>query len=403
MDINRIRQDFPSLQQKFNGKPVVYFDNACMTLRTVQVVEAMNEYYYKYPACHGRSVHKFSQLATEKYEEAREKLQHFIGARKKQEIVFTRNTTEGLNLVANSLDFKKGDKVLTTDKEHNSNLLPWQFLAKERGIKHEIFFTGENGEFDLKKFEEQVKDVKLVSMVYSSNLDGTTIPAEQVIKIAHRSGALVMLDGAQSVPHKEIDVHKLGIDFIAFSTHKMLGPSGFGVLYGKYELLEKLSPFLVGGDTVENTTYDSCVMMKPPEKFEAGLQNYAGAIGAGAAAEYIEKIGKKIIEKHELELNKIITDGLSEIEKVKILGPQEPEKRGGIVSMLVEGMDVHELAIILDETQNIMVRSGRHCVHSWFNAHKIDGSLRASFYLYNTEKEAELFVETLKQIIKQLG
>lgn len=401
MDVENSRKDFSSLQQKINGKPVIYFDNACMSLRPKQVIEAMDEYYEKYPGCAGRSTHKFGIRVTEEYSKSREAIAKFIRAKKSEEIVFTRNTTEGLNLVANSLGLKKGDIVLTTDREHNSNLLPWQILSKKIGIRHKIIPSKEDMTFDLEIFEKMMsKNVKLVSIVHTSNLDGYTTPVEEVIKTSHDYGALVMLDGAQSVPHKQIDVKILDVDFLAFSGHKMLGPSGTGVLYGKYHLLEKLNPFLVGGDTVQTSTYNSHVLLKPPEKFEAGLQNYAGAIGLAAAAKYLEKIGREKIEKHEIELNKFITKEMKNFPEIGIIGPQSPELRSGIISFNIKGIGYHDVAIMLDEMANIMVRSGQHCMHSWFNAHKIEGSVRASLYLYNTLEETQIFIENLKNIIK---
>ncbi len=402
MDVEKIRADFPVLQTKLKGKPIIYFDNACMALRPTQVIEAMNEYYYKYPGCAGRSIHKIGNMVTEAYEHARKRMAKFIGTKSDKEIIFTRNTTEGLNLVANAFDFSSGDVVLTSDREHNSNLLPWQLLAKRKGIKHEIIFSAEDMTFDLGEFERKVKDIgdkmKLVSIVHTSNLDGYTIPIKEVIEIAHAAGALVMVDGAQSVPHKNIDVRKLDADFLAFSGHKMMGPSGIGVLYGKYDLLDKLQPFIIGGDTVKDTTYDSCIMLNPPEKFEAGLQNYASAMGMAAAADYLEKIGRKNVTAHEARLNEIITDGIKDIKGLGIIGPADSKLRGGIISFNIKGMFPHDIAIMLDDTANIMIRSGAHCVHSWFNARGIRGSARASLYLYNTKEEAETFIEKLKEI-----
>lgn len=402
MDVEKIRADFPVLQQKLKGKPIVYFDNACMALRPRQVVEAMNEYYFKYPGCAGRSMHKIGEMVTENYEAARKRMAKFIGAKDDKEIIFTRNTTESLNLVANAFDFKSGDVVVTSDREHNSNLLPWQLLAKRKGIKHEIVFSAQDMTFDLGEFERKVQSVgeklKLVSIVHTSNLDGYSLPVKEIIDIVHGAGALVMLDGAQSVPHKEIDVRKLDVDFLAFSGHKMMGPSGIGVLYGKYSLLEKLQPFLIGGDTVKDTTYDTHVMLNPPEKFEAGLQDYAGAMGMAAAADYLDKIGRTNVASHETKLNEIITEGIKDIKGLGIIGPADPKLRGGIVSFNIKGMFPHDIAIMLDDVANIMIRSGAHCVHSWFNAHAIRGSARASFYLYNTKEEAELFIEKLKEI-----
>jgi cysteine desulfurase/selenocysteine lyase len=405
MDIQKIRRDFPALSKKWNDKYPIYFDNACMTLKPIQVINAMDEYYNEYPVCGGRSIHKMAKKVDEKVTQAREKFQRFLVASCPEEIVFTRNTTEGLNLVANSLDFKKGDIVLTTDREHNSNLVPWQVQAQKRGIKHKIVYSNADNTFDLPAFEEifyKNKNVRLVSMVHTANLDGYTIPAKEIIKIAHDHGALVMLDGAQSAPHKSVDVKALDADFFVLSVHKMAGPTGMGVLYGKHHLLEEIAPFIVGGDTVSDTTYDGAKYLPPPEKFEAGLQNYAGIIGSGEAVDYISSVGLSNIEEHEKRINTIITKGIKDLSGLKIIGPQEPSKRGGIISFTVElpkGGDAHDIALVLDETENIEVRSGAFCVHSWFNYRKCEAAVRASLYMYNTEDEAKKFIDTLGKTI----
>lgn len=401
MDLEKIRKDFPLLQKTINGKPIVYFDNACSSLRPLSVIEAMDEYYRNYPACGGRSMHKLGEIVTSKIDETRKILAKFIGAKRKEEVIFTRNTTEGINLVAHSLGLKRGDVVLTTDKEHNSNLIPWQIISEKEGIIHKIVPSKKDNTFDLEAFEEMMSEkIKLVSMVCTSNLDGVSVPAREIIKIAHRFGAKVMLDAAQTAPHQEIDVSKLDVDFLAFSGHKMLGPSGTGVLYGKYHLLEALEPFLVGGDTVEFSTYENHKLLPPPEKFEAGLQDYAGIIGLGQAVKYLEQIGFENIVKHELELNKFITDQIIKIPKLKIIGPLDPALRGGIISFYIDGVDPHQITLILDETANILLRSGQHCVHSWFNSRQIKGSARVSLYFYNTMDEAEIFVEALTKLVK---
>lgn len=408
MDVEKIRDDFPILQEKMNGKPIIYFDNACMALRPRQVVDAMNEYYYKYPGCAGRSIHKIGNKVTEKFEEARERMAKFINAKDHREVIWTRNTTEGMNLVAHSLDFKEGDVVITTDREHNSNLIPWQMLAKAKGIRHEIVFSNPDGTFNLEEFERKVEDVgdalKAVSVVHTSNLDGYTVPLADIIKITHDAGALSIVDGAQSIPHQRVDVRKLDMDFLAFSGHKMMGPSGIGVFYGKYDLLDKMEPFLTGGDTVQNSTYDSCIMLKPPEKYEAGLQNYASAIGLAAAADYLENVGLDNVGKHEKELNSIITEGIKDIKGLSILGPADPAMRSGIISFNIESMHPHDIAMMMDDIANIMMRSGAHCVHSWFNNNAMkNGSARASLYLYNTKDEAETFIEKLKEVATLVG
>lgn len=403
MDLQKIREDFPLLRIKIKNKPIIYLDNACQTLRPRSVIKAINDYYQKYSTCGERGIYKLGELVTEKCEETRKIIAQFIKARKKEEIIFTRNTTEGINLIAHSLDLKGGDIILTTDKEHNSNLIPWQILSQKKGIIHKIVPSKKDNTFDIEAFKKMMNEkVKLVSMVYTSNLDGVTIPAPDIIKIAHEYGAKVLLDAAQTVPHQEINVSELDVDFLAFSGHKMLGPSGTGILYGKYHLLEKLEPFLVGGDTIEYSTYQDHKLLPPPKKFEAGLQNYAGIIGLGEAVKYLKQIGLKNIKKHESELNKFITEEITKIPQIKIIGPEDAVLRGGIVSFYIEGVDSHQVALILDESNNIMVRSGQHCVHSWFSAHGIKNSVRISLYFYNTFQETQILIENLNKIVKLL-
>jgi len=326
MNVGKIREDFTVLNAE-RKKPLIYMDSACMALKPRQVVEAMNSYYNEYPACAGRSVHRLGKAATEAYSRARERIARFIHA-KPEEIIFTRNTTEGINLVARALSLGRGDIVLGTDKEHNSNLLPWLLMAKEKGIKHIAAESNADNTFNMENFELALaKKPKLVAMVHTSNLDGVTIPAHDVVKRAHDARALVLLDAAQSVPHMPIDVRKLDADFLAFSGHKMLGPTGTGVLYIRRSLADKLGQFMIGGETVVNSTYDSYELEKPPARFEAGLQNYAGAIGLAAAAEYLERIGTENIHKHETELNKKLTESISDINGVNIIGPAAELRR----------------------------------------------------------------------------
>ncbi|HBH46192.1 MAG: hypothetical protein A2445_00705 [Candidatus Jacksonbacteria bacterium RIFOXYC2_FULL_44_29] len=401
LNYEKIKNDFPLLNKQAQKKPIVYFDSACMSLKPKQVIEAMNEYYFYFPACSGRSSHRLGELVTKKIKEARQIVANFINA-DEQEVIFTRNTTEAVNLLANSLDLKNEDLVLTTDKEHNSNLIPWQMLIKKKGIRHEIVKSKNDGTFDFEKYKELVKTSRLVSMVHTSNLDGTTIPAKEIIKTAHENGVLVFLDAAQSAPHIKIDVKDLDVDFLAFSGHKMLGPTGTGVFYGKYNLLEKFEPFMVGGDTVEYSTYTDHKMLKAPEKFEAGLQDYAGIIGLGEAVNYLEAIGFDNIREQELELNRYITEEISKFPKIKIIGPTNPALRSGIISFYIDDMDMHQVALMLDEMSSVMIRSGQHCVHSWFNDKKIKNSARVSLYFYNTMEEAEEFISGLNKIIKIL-
>jgi cysteine desulfurase/selenocysteine lyase len=403
MDLKKIRQDFPILQEGPGHKSIVYLDTACQSLRPMPVIDALNQYYLKMSACSGRSMHQLAAEVTRQCDQARTAVAKFLGAGKKEEIIFTRNTTEGINLVANSFELKPGDVVLLGDKEHNSNLIPWQVQAKKRGIVVKIIPSKDDNTFNLEAFEQLLSpQVKLVALGYTSNLDGVTIPVEEVIKKAHRSGALVLLDAAQAAPHRKINVKALDVDFLALSGHKILGPSGTGVLYGKYQLLERMEPFLVGGDTVASSTYDSCQFLPPPEKFEAGLQDYAGIIGMGAAVKYLQEIGFDAIQKQEYLLNECITAEIKAVPGLKIIGPEDPKLRGGIVTFFIEGIDSHRIALMMDQMANIMVRSGQHCVHSWFSAHQIQGSVRASTYFYNTLEEAMLFANNLKKIRKVL-
>lgn len=403
MNLSEVRKDFPLLNSPAGQKQVIYLDSACQSLRPCQVIEAVTNYYVRYSACSGRSMHQLAAAVTNQCDEARTQIARFIGAARKEEIVFTRNTTEGINLVANSLELHPGDVVLITGKEHNSNLIPWQMLVKKVGIRLQILPPLPDGTFDLAACEKALATpVKLVSFGYSSNLDGVILPAEKIVKLAHSHGTLVLLDAAQTAPHHNINVRALDVDFLAFSGHKLLGPSGTGVLYGKYKLLEALSPFLVGGDTVASSTYETCEFLPVPEKFEAGLQDYAGIIGLGEAVRYVQAVGFDVIQKQELLLNRCLTDGTVDIPGFHLIGPANPALRGGIFTFYIDGIDSHRIALMLDQMANICVRSGQHCVHSWFNERHIKGSVRASVYFYNTQEEVELFVENLKKIRKVL-
>ena len=394
-NVEKIREDFPVL-----SKSIIYFDSACMSLKPKQVIDKINEYYNEYPGCAGRSSHKLASRVEEEVAKARNEVKNFINAKYDSEIIFTRNTTESLNLVANSFGLKQGDEVIISDKEHNSNLLPWLKL-QEKGIKVVVVESDQDNTFNLENFRNSfTSNTKLVSVVHVSNLDGVENPIKEIAQITHQNNALLLVDAAQSVPHKEVDVRKLDVDFMAFSGHKMLGPTGTGVLYGKKELLEKLDQFIVGGETVIDSTYQDYKKEELPMRFEAGLQDYAGIIGLGEACRYLKKIGLKKVADHETKLNKMITEALVDNEKIELIGPKEAEKRGGIFSFNIKGMDMHHVARMLDKSKSIMTRSGAHCVHSWFNKHNMKGSVRASLYLYNTEEEVKLFVEEIKKILE---
>ncbi len=393
-DAEKYRKDFPIL-----SKDLIYFDNACMSLKPVQVIEKMNEYYKEYTACAGRSSHRLAAKVEDEVAVSRNELKNFVNAKHDSEIIFTRNTTESINLVANSIGLGEGDEVIISDKEHNSNLIPWLKLGK-KGIKVKVAQSNPDNTFNLENFSKCLTPkTKIVSVVHSSNIDGVTNPVKEIAKIAHKNKAALLVDGAQAAPHKDIDVRELDADFYAFSGHKMLGPTGTGVLYGKIDFLEKMDQFIVGGETVIDSTYTDYKMEKIPMRFEAGLQDYAGIIGLGEACRYLKKVGLKKIEQHEKKLNSVITEGLADDKNISIIGPKEPEKRGGIFSFNVKGMKPNDVSKILESSKSIMVRGGAHCAHSWFNNHRLDGSARASLYLYNTEEECKIFVGEVGKIL----
>ena len=399
MDVSKIRRDFPILNSE--NSPA-YLDSACMTLRPRQVIDAVTEYYTDYPACGGRSVHKLSWQVTENFETARDSLRRFLGAEKPSEIVFTKNATEGMNIVASGLNLGKGDKVLTSDKEHNANVVPWHHLAKYKGIEYDVLPAKDNYYFDIELLKEKLtSDIKLFSFIHTSNLDGYTNPAKEIVEICHDKNVKVMIDAAQSVPHQDVNVVDLDVDFAAISAHKFCGPSGMGALYGKYDELSSLIPPFVGGSTVVNSTYNDYKLLPPPSCFEPGLQDYAGAIGSGVAADYITKIGRKNIYEHEIKLNTLMTERLKNVDGIEIVGPPNPKERGGIMSFNLKGWDPTEIAMHLDEEYNIAIRSGMHCVHSWFNSRGIDGTARSSVYFYNTEDEVKVFTDAICDMVSK--
>ena len=402
---SKFRQDFPTLGGE---NPPVYLDNACMTLRPTSVIEAISSYYEESPGCGGRSVHRYATTVSRKMMNCRRKMAELFNANESNEIIFTKNATHSLNQVAKGLSWKKGDVVLTTDREHNSNLVPWLQLEEEQGIDHRVVKSNDDNTFNLENFENACADagsnLKMVSLSHVGNLDGIATPVKEAAKIAKDFGAMVCIDGAQSTPHMKVDVQDLGIDFMAFSIHKMMGPSGMGGLWGRMDLLEGMRSINSGGSTVDTSHYDSLTWSKPPARFEGGLGNYAGILGTSAAIDYISNIDLDAVHEHEVSLNRVMTSILKDVNGLRIIGPEDPAQRGGICSILLDNIDAHDIAILLDEAAGVMVRSGMHCVHSWFNAKGIDrGSLRASAYLYNTEDEVKLFAETLVEAVDALG
>ena len=402
MSFSHLRKDFPTLNQ---DNPPAYLDNACVTLKPQQVIDSISDYYTRYPGCGGRSIHRYGTQVSRLVRDSRKTAADFINAYSVNEMIFTRNATNSLNQIAKGLKWQKGDVILTGDREHNSNLVPWLQLKEEFGIEHKVVKSNPDNSFNMQNFEQACayagNRLKLVSMSHVGNLDGVKIPIKEIAKITHDSGALISVDGAQSTPHMNVDVQDLGIDFLSFSIHKMCGPSGMGGLWGRSELLEDMRTIQAGGQTVTNTTYDSLQWAKPPAKFEGGLGNFAGLIASGSAIDYLSKIDMDAVHSHEVKLNRIITDGIKHLNGIEIIGPENPEMRSGICSILMGELPAHDIAILLDEAAGVMVRSGQHCVHSWFNArgHQ-NGSLRASAYLYNTEDEAKLFVDTFCEAVE---
>ena len=428
----KVREDFPILNSQLSSQKknttakkekLIYFDNACVTLRPQVVIDAISSYYTNYSSCAGRSNHRLSRELDIALISAREVVSKFIGAKHSDEIIFTKNATEAMNLVANAFPFESGDVVLGSDKEHNSNLVPWLKLSKTKGIIYKVVESGADGEFSLKNLEKEFaaakknkQKVKLVSIHHISNVDGTQIDVAAVTKLAHSYGALVLVDGCQAAGHIPLDVKKLGVDFYAFSAHKMCGPSGMGALYASRDAQNKFTEFnqfIVGGQTVKRTTHDSYMPLVGPAKFEAGLQDYAGIIGFAAACKYISHVGVEKIEKHSLALNELLTELLSnEIDsgKIKLLGPRDAKKRSSIFSFVVPNISQAsqtvqtEFASLLDKSYGIAVRAGQHCVHSWFNMSKnsaiANGSVRISLYFYNTEDEIKETAQAIRALLK---
>ncbi|MED5308823.1 MAG: aminotransferase class V-fold PLP-dependent enzyme, partial [Candidatus Thermoplasmatota archaeon] len=342
-----------------------YLDNACVTLKPESVIKSISDYYNMYPGCGGRSVHRYGTQVSRLVSQSRKSIAKFINANSVNEVVFTRNTTHSINQIAKGLSWNKGDVIITGDREHNSNLVPWLQLAEEQGIEHRIVESNPDNTFNLENFEQLCEEVgdrlKMVSLSQVGNLDGISIPIKKIAKITHQYDALIAVDGAQSTPHMRVDVQDLDIDFISFSIHKMCGPSGMGGLWGRYELLDSLSSIQSGGQTVETSHYDSIKWAAPPSKFEGGLGNFAGMIASGKAIDYLSKLDMNAVHEHEIKLNKIITNKIKHLDAIEIIGPEDASHRGGICSILMGDLPSHDIAILLDEAAGVMVRSGQHC------------------------------------------
>lgn len=397
-DIEAIRQDFPILHQVTNGYPLVYLDSAASSQKPLAVIEAVNTYYRCYNANVHRGIYDLSEKASEAYERARKKVARFINAKSWREVIFTRNATESLNLVAYAwgLDnIKAGDTIVTTEMEHHANLIPWQQLAWRTGAKVAYIPVTSQGLLDLEAFERLLSpSVKLVTFTLMSNVLGTINPAREIIDKAHAVGATVVVDGAQSVPHLPTDVQALDADFLAFSGHKMLAPTGIGILWGKRAILTEMSPFMTGGEMIKRVTFEGAEWNSLPGKFEAGTPAIAQAIGLGYAVDYLETLGMEAVREHEKEMTAYALKRLSQIEGLHILGPLDPEIRGGAVTFTLGDIHPHDLASLLNH-HNIAIRAGHHCAQPLHEKLGLAASARASFYIYNKLEEVDKLAEAL--------
>ncbi|MFH1390990.1 MAG: cysteine desulfurase [Candidatus Diapherotrites archaeon] len=395
----KIREDFPVLQ---NNKGLVYFDNAATSLKPIQVIEAVNHYYKNLGANVHRGNHHLSQQTTQLYEESRKEVAKFIGA-KEEELAFTRNATESINAICVGLErqgyFSKGDEIIISALEHHANIVPWQELCKRTGAVLKIAELNDDFTINMQDLEEKVTGkTKLVSVAHASNTVATILPVKEIGKIAHDNGALFLVDAAQSVPHFDVNAKKIDADFLAISSHKMLGPTGVGALYGKKDLLEKMPPYNYGGSMISKVSYEKTEWAPLPEKFEAGTMPIAEVIGFGEAVKYLKKIGMENVHNHEKKLLSHALKKMQEIERIKLFCPQDVEKQGGIILFEVKGIDAVDLGVALDESKNIATRSGMHCAEPIVSSLNPKGLGRASFYLYNTIDEIDTFVDEVTAI-----
>lgn len=394
MNFAEIKTDFPILND------IIYMDSASTSLTPEPVLNVVSKYYREYNANVGRGVHRLSQVASQKYKDVHRKIADFIGANE-EEIIFTKNTTEAINTVASGLRWKKGDKVVTTLIEHHSNFLPWLRL-KSLGVELDIVKPDKNGKFNVSDFKEVIDDkTRLVAVTHVSNVLGTITPIEEISAICEKKNALLLVDGAQSVPHIHVDVRNLGCNFLCFSGHKMLGPTGTGILWMKEDFFGRLEPLNFGGGMIEDVSLNGYELTKGYERFEGGTPNIAGVIGFGRAIDYLKKIGMDKIADHEAKLTERLLEGLLEIRRVEIYGSLNSKERIGLVSFNIKDLNSHDVALMLDEASNIMVRSGHLCCMPLMKYFGLkEGAVRVSLYLYNTEEEVDTFLETVKEIAK---
>ncbi|MEU4406856.1 cysteine desulfurase [Streptosporangium sp. NPDC023963] len=412
LDVERIRKDFPVLSRELpGGRPLIYLDSGNSSQKPTQVVEVMREHMAMHYSNVGRAMHVLGAESTEAYEDARDKVAAFIGAPGRDEVVFTKNASEALNLVAYAFGnpigtdprfrLGPGDEIVISEMEHHSNIVPWQMLAQRTGATLRWFSVTDSGRLDLSNLGELVNErTKIVSIAHQSNVLGTVNPVAPVLARVREVGALMMLDASQSVPHRKVDVAALGVDFLAFTGHKVLGPSGIGVLWGRGELLEAMPPFLGGGEMIEAVWMDHSTYAPAPHKFEAGTPPIVEAIGLGAAIDYLSEIGMDAVTRHERELTAYALDALGEIPGLRVIGPLDLEDRGGTVSFTLEGIHPHDVGQILDDNFGVAVRVGHHCARPLHLRFGIPATTRASFYLYNTPAEIDALVRGLHHVRK---
>jgi cysteine desulfurase/selenocysteine lyase len=406
LNVLKVREDFPILQREVrDGVKLVYLDSTATSQKPLSVIQAMDQYYRNYNANIHRGLHTLAEEATAAYETARQDIANFIGAKPARQLIFTRNTTESINLVAYTwgrANLHEGDVIILTEMEHHSNLVPWQMLATERKLQLEFIPVTPEGILDLEVYH-QLLDLqpRLVAFTHMSNVLGTITPAREIIQMAHQAGAITLLDGAQSVPHIAVDVKDLDVDFMAFSAHKMCGPTGIGVLYGRESLLAAMPPFLGGGDMIRRVYLRSFTPNELPHKFEAGTPAIAEAIGFGEAVKYLSGLGMTVIAAHEHDLTEYAIERLEEIPGIRVLGPSA-DKKGGVVSFVTDGVHPHDVAQILDY-EGIAIRAGHHCAMPLHDILHIPASSRASFYLYNTREEVDALVEGIYKVKKIFG
>src|SRR4030066_26688 len=406
LDVEGIRLDFPILKREVHpGIPLVYLDSTATTQKPIQVIEAMDNYYRSYNANVHRGVHTLAEEATGAYEAARQRVADFINARSSREVIFTRNTTESLNLVAltwGRTNLQEDDLVVLSEMEHHSNLVPWQMLSAEKGIRLEFIPVTKDGLLDLDFYRKLLEQMpRLVSFTHMSNVLGTINPAKEIVRLAHQAGAVTVIDGAQSVPHFPVNVQDLDADFLAFSAHKICGPTGIGVLYGKLDLLNNMPPFLGGGEMIKRVFLRSFVPNELPHKFEAGTPAIAEAIGLHAALDYVDNVGMDRIAAHEKKIISYALDRLGEVPGVKVLGPDANHK-GAVAAFTLDGVHPHDVAQVLDQS-GVAVRAGHHCAMPLHEKYSIPATTRASFYLYNTMEEVDRLIEGLYTVKKYFG